>query len=131
MVAMNERVPATSVLMASPGLRAVSETVTLPLMSWNQRALQEKMPSILYYALVGLVDGSAYELVDQIEDGNGFEAWRRLYERHARTNNQIALMVFAILANAKIEDKAFEAAEAALAAAPNVVGEARVEREEA
>jgi len=47
-----------------------------------------KMASVLYYVLAGLVDGPAYVLVDQVEDSNGLEAWRLLYQRYARTNIQ-------------------------------------------
>ena len=39
-----------------------------------------KFAGILFYVLVRLVDGSAYVLIDQIEDANGLEAWRRLHE---------------------------------------------------
>ena len=30
----------------------------------------------LYYVLSGLVEGTAYALVDDVTDKNGFEAWR-------------------------------------------------------
>ena len=51
----------------------------------------EKLGSLFYYVLSGLVEGSAYTIVDQIEDSNGFEAWRRLHARYAKTKMQSAI----------------------------------------
>ena len=67
-----------------------------------------KMASVLYYVLAGLVDGPAYVLVDQVEDSNGLEAWRLLYQRYARTNIQNAIMTLVTLVNTKLDDKDFE-----------------------
>ena len=38
-----------------------------------------KLSSLFYYVLSGLVEGPAYTIVDQVEDANGLEAWRRLH----------------------------------------------------
>ena len=61
-----------------------------------------KMASILYYALSGLVDGPAYVLVDQVEDSNGLEAWRLLYQRYASTNTHNAIMTLVALVNTTV-----------------------------
>ena len=42
----------------------------------------------LYYVLISLTDKGAFTIVDNVEDSNGMEAWRKLSERYARSKNR-------------------------------------------
>ena len=68
----------------------------------------EKLSSLFYYVLSGLVEGPAYTIVDQIDDANGFEAWRRLHQRYAKTKLQSAIMQLVTIVNTKFQEKSFE-----------------------
>ena len=68
----------------------------------------EKLSSLFHYVLSGLVEGPAYTIVDQVEDANGFEAWRRLHARFARTKMQSAIMMLVTIVNTKFHEKNFE-----------------------
>ena len=68
----------------------------------------EKLSSLFYYVLSGLTEGPAYTIVDQIEDANGFEAWRRLSNRYAKTKLQSAIMTLVTIVNTKFNEKDFE-----------------------
>ena len=47
-----------------------------------------KLSTLLYYVLGSLTEGTAYVLVDQVENNNGWEALRRLELRYSRTKMQ-------------------------------------------
>lgn len=69
----------------------------------------ERLGSLLYYVLSGLVEGPAYTIVDQIEDANGLEAWRRLHVRFAKTKLQSAIMRLVTIVTTKFHsEKTFE-----------------------
>ena len=46
----------------------------------------------LYYVLISLTDKGAFTIVDNVEDSNGMESWRKLSDRFARTKRQMAVM---------------------------------------
>ena len=75
----------------------------------EQAGITEKLSSLFYYVLSGLMEGPAYTIVDQIEDSNGFEAWRRLHTRYARTKMQSAIMKLVTIVSTKFNnEKNFE-----------------------
>ena len=45
-----------------------------------------RLSALFFYVLAGLVEGPAYTIVDQVGEPNGFEAWRLLHHRFAKTN---------------------------------------------
>ena len=71
-------------------------------------ALKTQMNPFLYYTLMSLVGGSAYTILEQVEEENGCEAYRRLYLRYARTKMQNAIMRIATIVNMKFHDSNFE-----------------------
>ena len=71
-------------------------------------ALKSQMNPFLYYTLMSLVGGSAYTILEQVEEENGCEAYRRLYLRYARTKMQNAIMRIATIVNMKFHDSNFE-----------------------
>ena len=48
----------------------------------------------LYYVLISLTDKAASTIVDNAQNSNGIEAWRRLCERYSRTNQHKSIMSF-------------------------------------
>ena len=41
------------------------------------------MKTRLYYVLISLTDKAAFTIVDNVQESNGMEAWRRLRERYS------------------------------------------------
>ena len=72
------------------------------------RTLQFHMNPFLYYTLMSLVQGSAYTILEQVEEENGCEAYRKLYLRYAKTKMQNAIMRIATIVNTKFHDANFE-----------------------
>ena len=72
------------------------------------RSLQFQMNPFLYYTLMSLIEGSAYTILEQVEEENGCEAYRKLYLRYARTKMQNAIMRMATIVNTKFHDTHFE-----------------------
>ena len=68
----------------------------------------KQMHPFLYYTLVSLVEGSAYTILEQVEEENGLEAYRKLYLRFAKTKMQNAIMRMAAIINMKFQDTTFE-----------------------
>ena len=66
------------------------------------------MSPLLYYVLTGLVEGPAYTIVDQVEDSNGWEAWRLLQDRYGQTKIQNAIMRIVTIVGTKFHEKNFE-----------------------
>ena len=60
--------------------------------------------SRLYYVLISLTDKGAFTIVDNVEDSNGMEAWRRLCERYARTKRQKSVMSLVAIMGMKLPD---------------------------
>ena len=71
-------------------------------------AVKNRMNPFLYYTLMSLAQGSAYNILEQVEEENGCEAYRRLYLRYARTKMQNAIMRIATIVNTKFHDSNFE-----------------------
>ena len=71
-------------------------------------AIRNRMNPFLYYTLMSLVQGSAYTILEQVEEENGCEAYRRLYLRYAKTKMQNAIMRIATIVNTKFHDANFE-----------------------
>ena len=68
-----------------------------------------RQASVLYYVLSGLLEGQAFVLIDQVEDADGLEAWRKLHARYAKTKTQSAIMGLVTIVNTKFHnDKDFE-----------------------
>ena len=64
---------------------------------------------MFYYILSGLVKGTPYGLIDTIEDGNGYEAWRKLYNRYKPNLLQSLLLHLVHVVRTKFPDnKDFE-----------------------
>ena len=57
---------------------------------------------------MSLIEGSAYTILEQVEEENGCEAYRKLYLRYARTKLQNAIMRMATIVNTKFHDTNFE-----------------------
>ena len=72
------------------------------------KSLQFQMNPFLYYTLMSLIEGSAYTILEQVEEENGCEAYRKLYLRYARTKMQNAIMRIATIVNTKFHDTNFE-----------------------
>ena len=69
----------------------------------------QKLSNTFYYVLSGLVEGAPSILIDQIDDDNGFEAWRKLHARYAKTKLQTSIMMLVEIVNTKFDnDKTFE-----------------------
>ena len=67
-----------------------------------------QMNPFLYYTLVSVTEGPAYTILEQVEEENGFEAYRKLYVRYAKTKMQNAIMRMASIINIKFHDTTFE-----------------------
>ena len=72
------------------------------------QAILSQMNPFLYYTLMSLVQGSAYTILEQVEEENGCEAYRRLYLRYAKTKMQNAIMRIATIVNTRFHDTNFE-----------------------
>ena len=66
------------------------------------------MNPFLYYTLVSLIEGAAYTILEQVDEENGLEAYRKLYARYAKTKMQNAIMRMAAIVNIKFQDTTFE-----------------------
>ena len=62
----------------------------------------------LYYVLSSVITGSAGLLVEQVEDDNGLEAWRKLGQRYLQTRRQTTVMLLVKLVNTKFHEERFE-----------------------
>ena len=60
--------------------------------------------SPFYYVLISLTDKGAFTIVDNVEDSNGMEAWRRLCERYAKTKRQKSVMSLVAIMAMKLPD---------------------------
>ena len=63
----------------------------------------------LYYILTSYLEGTAYLIVDQLDDCNGYEAWRRLAHRFLRSKTQSGLTTLISIANTKFPEDNIEA----------------------
>ena len=72
------------------------------------RLVMNQMNPFLYYTLVSLIEGSAYTILEQVDEENGIEAYRKLYARFAKTKMQNAIMRMAAIINIKFQDTTFE-----------------------
>ena len=95
------------------GMPITSEIVNTYLttegISQEQRdVIRTQMNPFLYYTLVSLIEGSAYTILEQVEEENGLEAYRKLYLRFAKTKMQNAIMRMATIINIKFQDTTFE-----------------------
>ena len=60
--------------------------------------------------LISLTEKGAFTIVDNVQDSNGMEAWRKLSEHYARTNRQKSVMsLVAIMAMTLPDDNTLEA----------------------
>ena len=99
--ALNQGMPNTAAMLANYGREnGLSED--------DLRSLQYQMNPFLYYTLMSLIEGSAYTILEQVEEENGCEAYRKLYHRYARTKMQNAIMRMATIVNTKFLDSNFE-----------------------
>ena len=55
----------------------------------------------LYYILTSYLEGTAYLIVDQLDECNGYEAWRRLARRFLRSKTQSGLTTLISIVNTK------------------------------
>ena len=95
------------------GVPITNEKVRTYLGSENYAADQvnvvlNHMNPFLYYTLVSLIEGAAYTILEQVDEGNGFEGYRKLYLRFAKTKIQNAIMRMASIINIKFQDTNFE-----------------------
>ena len=95
------------------GMPISTDSVSTYLSSENYSADQvnlvlTQMNPFLYYTLVSLIEGSAYTILEQVDEENGFEAYRKLYARFAKTKMQNAIMRMAAIINIKFQDTTFE-----------------------
>ena len=72
------------------GMPITNDSVKTHLDSENYVAEQvnvvlTQMNPFLYYTLVSLIEGAAYTILEQVDEENGFEAYRKLYARFAKT----------------------------------------------
>ena len=58
--------------------------------------------------MISLVEGSAFSILEQVEEGNGLEAYRKLSYRSARNKLQNAVLRMASIVNIKFQDSNFE-----------------------
>ena len=72
------------------------------------KAILYQMNPFLYYTLVSLIEGSAYTILEQVDEETGFEAYRKLYAILAKTKMQNAIMRMASIINIKLHDTTFE-----------------------
>ena len=72
-----------------------------------QKGMTANLSAKLYYVLTNLTEGPAYTIVDQIEDSNGLEAWRRLAKRYAKIKMQSAIMKLVTIVTTKFGEKNF------------------------
>ena len=70
----------------------------------------EGRSSMLYYALTSYLEGTAYLIIDQLNDNNGYEAWRRLTKRFLKSKTHSALTTLIAIVNTKFPDDHFETA---------------------
>ena len=49
--------------------------------------VKTKTQPCLYYTLLSLIDGSAQTIIEQVEEENGLEAYRKLHQRYAKTKD--------------------------------------------
>ena len=68
--------------------------------------IMKQMNPFLYYTLVSLIEGSAYTILEQVDEECGFEEDRKLYARFAKTKMQNAIMRMAAIINMKFNDNA-------------------------
>ena len=93
---------------------AITQTMPITTASintnWQEPAKREhihtKLQSFLYYTLLSLIEGSAQTIVEQVEEENGLEAYRKLHQRFAKTKMQNAIMRMAAIVNMKFNDNA-------------------------
>ena len=52
---------------------------------------RDELRPFLYYTLCNLIGGSAFTILDQVEDGNGLDAYRKVHRRYAKTKMQEAI----------------------------------------
>ena len=95
------------------GMPITKETMTAYLTA--ERATEEQMNMVLqqlnpflYYTLVSVTEGPAYTIIEQVEEENGYEAYRQLNIRYAKTKMQTAIMRMAAIINIKCHDSTFE-----------------------
>ena len=74
------------------GMPITADSVRTYLSSENYAAEQinmvlTSMNPFLYYTLVSLIEGSAYTILEQVDEENGLEAYRKLYARFAKCEN--------------------------------------------
>ena len=58
----------------------------------------------LYYVLISLTDKAAFTIVDNVQNSNGIEAWRRLRERYLRSDQQKSIMSLVAIMAMKLPD---------------------------
>ena len=63
----------------------------------------------LYYILTSYLEGTAYLIVDQLDECNGYEAWRRLARRFLRSKTQSGLTTLISIVNTKFPEDNIEA----------------------
>ena len=95
------------------GMPITKDTMTAYLTA--ERATQEQMDMVhqqlnpfLYYTLVSVTEGPAYTIIEQVEEENGYEAYRQMNIRYAKTKMQTAIMRMAAIINIKFHDSTFE-----------------------
>ena len=99
-------------MMTSPQTAAGIEIGTAALdtldQAFRQRGREEGQLAILntrlYYVLISLTDKAAFTIVDNVQNSNGMEAWRRLRERYSRTNQQKSIMSLVAIMGMKLPD---------------------------
>ena len=60
---------------------------------------RDELKPFLYYTLCNLIGGSAFTILDQVEDGNGLDAYRKVHRRYAKTKIQEAITMRINVAN--------------------------------
>ena len=68
--------------------------------------VNQKLQPFLYYTLLSLIEGSAQTIVEQVEEENGLEAYRKLHLRYAKSKMQNAIMRMATIVNMRFNDNA-------------------------
>ena len=77
---------------------AVAQTMPITTTTINMLAtgdekrnyIHSKLQPFLYYTLLSLIEGSAQTIVEQVEEENGLEAYRKLHQRFAKSKLQNA-----------------------------------------
>ncbi len=63
-----------------------------------------QMNSTLYYLLMSHSEKSAFTIIDNVDQTNGLEAWRKLHERFAHTKRQRTVMSLAAVMKMQLPD---------------------------